>query len=581
MNRQMTTDWQTTVEDHRKTLLNRLLLAALVGGFAAIVVEYFSKRPEAASTTALMAEILPYIVSWLIALVACLWRGLDHRIRSAIPILLAYGLGVLTFFNSGLPGSGRTYMLLVPVLAFVLQGAKSGILSGLLGLLTYLAFTLLFGLDRLEPQVDTLALSPNGLTTWTSEGASFLLVGAIATLLLWSFSRSWLQALADVTTSNVELENTNEQLHRQASQLQATTDIARVGSTTLDPDSLMAEVVSRIQTRFSLMGVYFVGLFMINESKQAAVLKAATGEAGKLLKEMRYQARVDDDTSISQAFVRQEAIIAHDVGGTVQLGSVPMPNTRSEIALPMRSRGRTLGVLNAHSTHEMAFTEEDLDVLQTMADQVAVAVDNAQLFSQTEAALQDVQSAQQSYISQAWSEFLAHEPTTTIDYAETGVEVGDGAFLSEAQQAAREHRRTVVKDSGPTQVDGEDAPSQSVLAVPLKLRGQIIGTITLHETRRKRMWTPEDIGLAEAIAEQATLTVENLRLLETTQRRAARERAIRDISDRMQQATDMETLMNITANELKRALHGSRVYVRLGTETPSPGDNGGAGEGDN
>jgi hypothetical protein len=198
---------------------------------------------------------------------------------------------------------------------------------------------------------------------------------------------------------------------------------------------------------------------------------------------------------------------------------------------------------------------------------VAVTFDNARLFSQTETALQEAQAAQRRYLMQAWQEFLAERPVVRAEHTLTGAGGGDSAFVREVRGAAMAYGRTVAMGmAGEADEDGSEE-GQGALVVPLKVRGQVIGTVALHDTRQQRQWAPEDIALAEAVSEQVALTVENLRLMDETQRRAVRERAIREISDMMQRATDMEALLCITAEELNRVLGGTRAYVRLDTDT--------------
>jgi GAF domain-containing protein len=199
-----------------------------------------------------------------------------------------------------------------------------------------------------------------------------------------------------------------------------------------------------------------------------------------------------------------------------------------------------------------------------------LSIDNAQLFSRTEDALQEVQAAHQLYLAEAWREFLARKPVAQVDYAQPGGEPRDEELLASARRAAMLHRRTVATGAS---ISGEEpSDAQSALVIPLELRGQVIGTIALHETRRQKLWNAEDIALAETVAEQVGLTIENMRLMDQTQRRVVTERIVRDISDRMQRAPDLETLMRVTAEELNRLLGGSHVYVRMGAAgQPSAG----------
>ena len=571
-------DWSARIQRRRAMLLSNLLLTIVVVGVVAMVSVYVS-LPEGLSPLQQWWHMAPFIVGWLIVLLIWAWRDLSHRLRALPILLLAYFLGCVVFWRGGLPGSGRVWLLLLPALGFILVGPRTGVAAGILSILTYAFFTLAISQRWAVPQVaeDLTTLSP-----LIGEGGTFLLVIAIMTLILWSFNQSWWNAMGRAGAVNQqlqartqELEETAELLHRQASQLQATAEIARVCSSTLDLELLLVEVVNQIQEGFRPMGVYYVGLFLLDGTGQSAVLKAATGEAGQLLLEMGYKVELDETSTVGWCIVNRETRIAPDVKeGTVQYDVLPMPHTRSEIGLPLRSRGRALGALSVHSTQETAFSEADTAVLQAMADQVMAAIDNARLFSQTESALREVQAAHKRYLAQSWGDFLAARPVTQVDYYHPGAEPEDGGFLRQARRAAMVHGRAVATDSPSLSAGGEPSLSQTALVVPLKLRGQIIGTLALHETRHQRPWTARDITLAETVAEQVALTVENLRLMDETRRSAARERLVGEISDRMQQASDMETLMRIAAEELNRALSGSRAFVRLGTAAELAGGDG-------
>ena len=577
MNTRAVSEWNIEIQRRRAVLLDRLLLAATISGFAATISVY-PGLPETMSALERMTEMAPFLVGWLVVLIAWRWRGLSYRIRASIVLLLAYSLSMFIFRRGGLPGSGRVWLLLLPAMAFVLVGPRGGVAAGVVSILTYAIFALAFSQNWIVPLVTE---DPTALGTWISEGGSFLLMAVILTLILWSFGQSWVEALSEASavnrqlqTQTRELEKTNERLHRQTSQLQASAEIARAGSSILDPEKLLAEVVHWIQEGFSPMGVYYVGLFLLDETQgedrrpRLAVLRAATGEAGQLLLEMGYKLELSETSTIGWCIIHRQARVALGMRkDTVQFNALPMPHTRSEIALPLRSRGHILGALSAQSTQEAAFSEADIAVLQTMADQVALAIDNARLFSQTESALKEVQAVQQRYLGQAWREFLDARPVTRVDYTRAGTETaGDQnghteAFLRQAQREAMEHGRAVVIEAPPR--SPSTSSGQAVLVVPLKLREQVIGTMTLHETRYQRPWTAEQVNLEEAIAEQVALTVENLRLMDETQRRATRERLVGEIAGQVRASMDPDTILKTTVRELGRALGAQLATVEI------------------
>ncbi len=576
MNAQAASEWNLEIQRRRTVLLDHLLLTAIVGGVVAMVSLYIA-MPPAMSVMERLVEMAPFLAGWLVTLIARAWRGLGYRPRALILLSLTYVLGIVIFARGGLPGSGRVWLLLIPALTSVLLGPRWGIAAGAISGLTYVFFTVAISQEWVAPQVqeDLTALAP-----LLSEGGAFLLVAVILTLILWSFSRSWLQALAGADAANRrlqaqarELEETNERLRRQTSQLQATAEIARAGSSTLDPDKLLEEAVRRIQMEFGPMGVHCVGLFLLDETQRSAVLRAASGEAGQSLLGIGYAVELDETSTVGRCITYRQACTALDVEEeTATPETLTTPRACSEIALPLRSRGRILGALSVQSAQEATLSEADIAVLQAIADQVAVAIDNAVLFSQTEAALEELQAVQRRYQAQAWHEFLSRKPAAQVNHTQPGAQPVDEAFLREVRRAARVHGRTVATSRPPQDTDGRDTAPQAALGVPLKLWGQVIGTVALHATDGQRRWTAEDIALAETVAEQATLTVENLRLMDETQRRAAREQLTREITDRMRRATSVEDIVQTAVDGLFDALEASRTFVRLGPAPPAQED---------
>jgi GAF domain-containing protein len=567
MNTQATSEWSTEIQHRRAMLLDRLLLIAVVFGLVAMVLFYVALL-KTTNAWGRVTTMTPFVVGWLVVLIVWAWRSIGHQARALALLSIVHILSTIVLVWGGLPGSGRVWLLLPPALAFVLLGPRPVIASGAVSVLTYVLCSLAISQKWVVPQV---AENLNGPISLGIEGGSFLLVAAILTSILWSFNRSWSKALAGASAANSRLQaqaqklaETNKQLHRQTSQLQATADIAHAGSSILDPDTLMAQLVNRIQEGFSQAGVYYVGLFLLNEAQRVAVLRAATGEAGRLLLEMGYQVALDETCTISRCITHRQARVAQDAGeGTLRIDKLPMPHTRSEVALPLRSRGRLLGALSMASTQEEAFGEADIAVLQTMADQVAVAIDNAVLYSQTRTTLEHLQAVQQRYVHQAWREFLTTTPVVTADYTQPGTKPGDQKFLREARRAVMVHKRTVATSSPPPGDDENDVALQAALVVPLKLRGQVIGTVALHETAQQRPWTAEEIALAESVAEQVALTAENLRLMDETQRRAAREQLVSRIAGQVWASLDPDTILRTTVRELGRALGAERATVEI------------------
>lgn len=583
MNIQVASEWNIEIQRRRATLLNRLLSVTFILSFAAQVPLFFALRTVDIFRQPLM--LFPLIAGWLATLIAWLWPSIRYSTRTVTLLVVFYVLGIILSAQGRSPGSGLMWLVLPPVLAFALLGPQAIIASGVTSILIYGFLHFASYRQWVIPQANGVS---DTLVALVIEGGSFLAVIVILTVVLRSFDQGWSKALADATGANRrlqalagEFEETIARLRRQVSHLHATADIAHAGSSVLDPEDLLGQSVDRIQEGFSQSGVYYVGLFLLNEAQRVAVLRAATGEAGKLLLEMGYKVDVGDTSTVSRCIAHRQARISCNAReGTLRFDALPMPHARSEIALPLRSRGRILGALSMASTQDNAFSEADIAVLQTMADQVAVAIDNAVLYSQTKAALEQLQATQRRYMAQAWSKFLATRPMTPADYAQAGAAPGDSEFLQDARRAAMEHERTVATTSPPPDSDGngttpgnhpKGATPQSALVVPLKLRGQVIGTLALHETGHQRVWTAEEIALAETVAEQVAMTTDNLRLMDETQRRADRERMVGEVTADIRETLDMETVIKTATQEIRQALGLPHLRIRLAVEDAGNG----------
>ncbi len=546
------------------------------------------------------------------------WKNEIQRRRAVflaiVVILLTYAISLIAFARGGLAGSGRVWLMLFQALTFILLGSRAGIGGWAISILTYICFSAAI---NLEWHIPGAGGDLNLLPPLLAEGVTFLLVTVALALILQSLGQRWQKALLGVGAANQqlqtqtqELEKTKRRLRQQTTQLhqlETTAEIAQAGSSILEPEKLLVEIVDRIRDGFSPIGVYYVELFLLDETQRFAILSAAAGESERppLNVEIGSKLELNETSTVGWCITncktrttmhesengRDENAIEPDNSHaphaqgitlpmhTQEISLSPrtqdialLPHTQ-EIALPLQSRGNVLGALNLHSTQETEFSEIDIAVLQTMANQVALAIDNTYLVSQTQTIMDEVQALQRRYLIHAWQDFLTTQPVTQADYARPGTE-SETTPGNRAATSLRWLRREVM-ERGQTMTEPAQQTENSegaLMMVPLKLREQIIGTLSLRETDQQRQWTDEDIALVETIAEQVALTVENLRLMNNTQRRADRERLVGELSEQMQRASDIASLMYITAEGLNQALGGSRVFVRMGTEAELTGD---------
>lgn len=237
---------------------------------------------------------------------------------------------------------------------------------------------------------------------------------------------------------------------------------------------------------------------------------------------------------------------------------------KSLLLAPIVVRETVYGVLGADavdSIHE--FTEREVAFVQAMADQLGIAIENRRLLAETQTALAQVEATQRRYTVQVWETYLAKNKVASYEQVRAGTTpLGDNLLpeinqaIVEGQQPAANSHSLVVNPDQPGETD-------SSLIVPLAVRGQTIGVLGLQETESAKTWLPEEIALVEAIARQMAEVAENLRLVDETQQRAAREKRVNEISEKVQAAQSLEEALQIAIQEIGVTLQAPQTIVHL------------------
>jgi GAF domain-containing protein len=276
-----------------------------------------------------------------------------------------------------------------------------------------------------------------------------------------------------------------------------------------------------------------------------------------------YHLEVQGQGLVPFAVSQGQSRIALDTGADAAFFNNPdLPDTRSEAALPLRARGQIIGALDVQSTAPQAFTQEDISVLQALADQVALAISNAQLFQQAQAGLEAERRAAAQVTQHAWQDTLHAQRELSVVKSRRGV-------------AAGAPRRPEVETARRTGQVTLDESTRTVLAVPVKVRDQVIGVLDARKPEGAlgaTAWTPEEIALVETLTEQMGVALESARLYQDTQRRAAQERLVGEVTSRMRESLDMETVLRTAAQELRQALGVPELNIRLATPALSTPD---------
>jgi GAF domain-containing protein/HAMP domain-containing protein len=440
--------------------------------------------------------------------------------------------------------------------------ASSILTTGLVSA-TLLAIGIVIFARRIARPIQTIT----GAATQVAAGDLSLTVPVLAEDEVGTLARAFnrmIEQLRDVYAGlEEEVASRTQDLQRRSAYLQAAAEVGRAASSILEPESLIRQVVDLIRDRFDL---YYVGLFLLDESGEWAVLRAGTGEAGQAMLARGHRIRFGQGM-IGWSVAHGEARVALEAEeDAVRLATPELPETRSEAAVPMRSRGRVVGALTVQSTQPAAFDEDILVSLEAMADQVAVALDNAYLFTMSQAALEAERRAYGELSRKAWRERLGPLAGTGYQANNVGLFRLDPAGPETWAEEARRAWRTGKTVKGGGEEDVEEHP----LAIPVRVRGETLGVIST--SRSGEAWTEEEIAQLEMLVDQLGMALENARLFEEARRRAERERIITDITSRVRAATDVEGILRTAIQELGQALQASGGLIHLQLEDGEDGD---------
>ncbi|MEA3308804.1 MAG: GAF domain-containing protein [Chloroflexota bacterium] len=479
---------------------------------------------------------LLYLGVYLMIAAAAFWPGISLTYQMVTLIAAFFTVGVVSLLTDGRGGVGKLFLLAVPFWVEALWGKRSSYWS--LGLLFLImgAFAFAFTTGFLTISVET---GSTDLVSWIVDIVTVLML-AFSLRYVFAFltarykeTLSQTEALAEKlkeeqTGLQIKVAERTAELAQRSAQLETAAWVAGETAKIRDVEELLTGAVQLISERF---GFYHAGIFLIAEERRYAVLRAASSAGGQQMLQKGHRLEVGKTGIVGHVAAQGEARIALDVGADVAFFDNPyLPATHSEMALPLRSGDKIIGVLDVQSEEQAAFGEADISVLQTLADQLAVAISNAYLFARTEQALAETRHAYGELSRQAWQK---------LSRASGGLEA-----------------RYLADDSSPVREGG--------LRLPITVRGQKIGALEVFKSTEEQFWAVDERALLENLASQLGAALESARLYEDSQRGAARERLTAEITDKMRRAAGIEDIVQTAVDELYQALGTSRAFVRLG-----------------
>jgi GAF domain-containing protein/HAMP domain-containing protein len=350
------------------------------------------------------------------------------------------------------------------------------------------------------------------------------------------------------TLESQVLERTRS-LEKRSQQLETTAQVARQAAAIRDLEVLLSDTTQLISEHF---GFYHAGIFLLDPVGKYAVLQAANSEGGRKMLARSHRLEVGQKGVVGYVAASGNPRIALDVGADVYFFDNPdLPNTRSELALPLKIRNQVIGVLDVQSTESGAFEETDVEILQVLADQIGLAIENARLLEQSQEAIQELQQSYGTQLRQGWERWTK-EHIKAFHF--------DRVRVLPATQDQIKTQTEFLSD----QPNISNTQNGSILSVPIRLRDQNFGSIILRRSVEEGRWTAEDLTVLSESVIQIAVALENARLLDETKRRAEHEQTVSEVSTLLSRSIDIDSILKTAVRELGKLPNVADVAVHIG-----------------
>lgn len=354
----------------------------------------------------------------------------------------------------------------------------------------------------------------------------------------------------------VRVADLEARLASRARDIAATQDISRFAATQRDLQVLMDSVVDLIVERFPI--IYHAQIFLLDNDGAYAVVRASTGEVGRRLLERGHRLAVGSVSVIGQVTETGRVVVARDTSTSpVHRRNEFLPETRAELAIPLKFGDTVIGALDVQSKLRDAFNEDLINVLQTMADQIAIAIQNARLYAEAQERAAVVDEINRRATQRAWEEFMRDRRREAL-IEEAGYPVP--TEMSDLRRRAIASREIAI---------GEETPRNTVpVAVPIALRGEVLGAVEWEIPAQG--FGEDKLELARELANRLAISLDNARLFSDSRRAAERERVVNTIAAKLIAQSTIDDILHTAVREVGQALKVPNVAIRLRGSSLTP-----------
>lgn len=518
----------------REQFIRTVLRVASVLGVFLIISSF--------ATATFMDRVL--FISIYLLLLAITILPSPYSLRATLLLSMPILVGVNALLSWGPWADGSIFLLTGITLAALLIDNRAYVVILLSSIIFLL--TLTYVSTQGYYQLSAAAAPATELGDWAGYIVDFVIAAGIITLaismLKGAFTRVTDQMQSAFNALSIERQNLEEavrdrteELETRMNQLRASTTTARVIAETQNIVELLNKASDLISENFQY---YHTGIYILDEAGTTAYLQSASSEAGKNLIGQALRIESDRRNPITTAIEKNKTIIAYDQDQNKFVSDANFPITRSRMIMPLNVRGEVIGFLDIHSDQPRAFGTQDAEILQTLADLVAISFDNVRLIAESRNLVAQLEANTALQTQRTWSKLTSRRKTGYL-YTPAGV------------------RPMFSQNKPESEADG--------LHIPIILQGQSIGRIKLKRKGSINQWSDRERELVEKISVQVALALENSRLVDEAQRNALRNQMIASFSSSVRETLDIESVVRSAAAELRNVFDLKEAEILIGT----------------
>ncbi|MBL8099764.1 MAG: GAF domain-containing protein [Anaerolineales bacterium] len=527
------------VTEWRESFILAILRIGCLLGIALIGVSFPNATPS--------DRIL--FVGLYLGLLAITLLRVPYSVRAYALLLISFIIGANAILAWGPWVDGSVFLLASVVVGALLFDRRVDAVVFVISiiLMTTVAILQSLGVYQLRAEAAPQTIPIN----WLGYIFDFAVIGAVIVAAMNQFKNAFSRIIQETQTalSSVAIERERleekvvertEVLESRMSQLRSATTAARLVAEIQDIHELLETSTKLITEKF---GYYHVGLFILDEYKKNAYLQSSSSARGKDLIGQAFNLESNRKNPLAVTVEQNRSVITLDIDSKNFVPDDNFPLTRSRMILPLAIRSDVIGVLDLHSDQPRAFNVEDAEILQALTDLIAIAFDNVRLINETQNLVSQLEANTSIQTQRTWRKLTSRQ-MPAYQYTPAGV-----------RPIFNREKRS-----------GGDVDNKNSLLVPLVLSGQTIGNIKLKRKSNSPDWTEREKSVVEKIADQVSLALENSRLVEEAQKSAVRDQMIANISTRIRETLDIESVARTAATELQRVFDLKEAEVVIGSQ---------------